>query len=116
MRDIRFRAFDDGKMVYSHNNLWNHTNFQNEWFFQTIRQDAIIMQYTGLKDKNSKDIYEGDVVEWWDSLGVSELGNDSFSTRSEVSFNNGMFEPVCWLIPDQFEVIGNIHENPELLK
>ncbi len=82
------------------------------------------MQYTGLKDKNGKPIYEGDILQHvWDS-GNSYIQD----TISEVKFSNG-----CFIADDKkradfpvaihstcpsatVEVIGNIHQNPELLK
>lgn len=81
--------------------------------------DAILnnyefMQFTGLLDKNGREIYEGDV------LGVNDPGDRS---RAVVVFHEGAFKPqlcVQWATPifdndwDDWEVIGNIYENPEL--
>lgn len=81
-------------------------------------------QYTGLKDKNSKEIYEGDILRHkWNS------GNDIFlETISEVKFSRGAFvvddkKRADWLLSlhalpkwAEIEVIGNIYENPGLLE
>ena len=79
-----------------------------------------IQQYTGLKDKNGKEIYEGDIVEAW-SQGVKAKGEvkqriDGYWLMFPA-WQSGEF----WtLAPNQngettVKVIGNIHENPELL-
>jgi uncharacterized phage protein (TIGR01671 family) len=74
-----------------------------------------LMQFTGLKDKNGKEIYEGDIVLGRDSDG--HIGKDYPLTT--VVFRGGAFVDDYWhayLSPTSEEVIGNIYENPELLK
>ena len=78
---------------------------------------AVVMQFTGLHDKNGKDIYEGDILKY----KFSVLGG-----MDEVIFTDGMFRLKDDYIPEAgfrtvsnvenyCEVIGNIHDNPELL-
>ncbi|MHA4046429.1 YopX family protein [Bacillus cereus] len=92
-----------------------------EIFPGTPEQRAFnVMQYTGLKDKNGKEIYEGDVVDTvYDGklfTGVvvydeSEL--DFKATNGKENYgSNFQYLPCC----DEVEIIGNIYENPELLK
>lgn len=88
-----------------------------------------IMQYTGLKDKNGKEIYEGDIVEYKDySNGaiISFSGEDKQPRRRGVIELLNLFLGIlltgCGFLKTEqdtekkLEVIGNIHENPELLK
>jgi len=76
----------------------------------------VIMQSTGLKDNNGKEIFEGDVLGTKDGLlnGVVEYRSDlGMWTNSLISYNN--FERLCNVAGGR-EIIGNIYENPELLE
>ena len=125
-REIKFRAWDKKNKimggVWGMNKvslcLWGELENDGSW--RDIGEFEI-MQYTNLKDKNGVEIYEGDIVlnpiRDEKELGITDR-------RWEVKFYQGGFhlfetDSVCadfreWW--EQVEVIGNIYENPELLK
>lgn len=76
------------------------------------RDRFVWLQYTGLKDKNGKEIYDGDVIETGGARGgiVGKVVyiEEGFSIECELGY-----EDFYW---DTLEVIGNIYENPELIK
>lgn len=78
-------------------------------YFDT--EDMILMQYTGLDDKNGKEIYEGDIVKYENMTGKIMFFNGSFimSNFEETE------EWELGVINEEIEVIGNIYENSELL-
>lgn len=118
MREIKFRAWlnDDKRMVnilaldFLHKTWIAHKDLCGSF------DDIELMQYTGLKDKNGKEIYEGDIIK-------CKIGNVDF--KGYVYFYGGRFEFIdfeddeeteflCYC--DEPEVIGNTYENPELLE
>ena len=86
----------------------------DDWF---IFDADFVEQITGLKDKNDKPIYEGDIIfingEKWQVIWVDEGCAFFFSNLKEV-YHQPIY-PDFYMMADDFKVIGNIHENPELL-
>jgi hypothetical protein len=109
MREIKFRVWDiDGKVIYKTiidlYSCWDEFNGFD-------RNHQVVMQYTGLKDKNGKEIYEGDIFR--DSKGKNQL------VRWDLYFWKwGVYNDIETDGRDAFsiEIIGNIYENPELIQ
>ena len=81
-----------------------------------MRQDVIVMQFTGLHDKNGKEIYEGDIL-YENCIGGDDKGQVVFMDGSfDLLSDDGAIGLGPQIIYGKYEVIGNIYENPELLE
>lgn len=143
MREIKFRAWQKTHKYWVHEEfgdlMWQDGNF---YFDGDIKCDDTfaIMQYTGLKDKNGVEIYEGDIVRGYDFWGNKKTDPQEKRTYpyvAEVKYGDygdtachnsyGFYfdakqseELLGWQTPtisnlDNCEIIGNIYENKELL-
>ena len=81
---------------------------------KTRQDDLEWLQFTGLKDRNGKEIYEGDVVKYAAGLNIPFNINGG---QIVMEFRNNGWHPFTYGVPmhASLEVIDNIHENPELL-
>jgi uncharacterized phage protein (TIGR01671 family) len=102
-REIKFRSWNDGEM---------HEDGQSKfWLSQGFEYSY--MQYTGLLDSKGKEIYEGDIIRS-ESGSISSVG---FADGCFVSENvDGALDLSAASSDESQEVIGNVWENPDLLK
>ena len=145
-RDIKFRAWHkgldrmcDANYIDFEGNCYDESNsFEGTYVKYDSKYE--LMQYTGLKDKNDKEIYEGDIIQFvweedscWGKAGtykgyigfnqgafeVTYIGRDEITVFDdggwhENSKSDDMQSFISW--SEEIEVIGNIYENKELLK
>lgn len=131
MREIKFRAWDGDAMLFRgvcDRNWYNASDKLVDVALPEDAHDMKLMQYTGLKDKNCVEIYEGDIVnigfrdgspeKWIYEPGVIRWWMPSaafkwFSIKEDPSDANNYWLQQAY--SGTREVIGNIYENPELL-
>ncbi len=118
MREIKFRAWDNQRQIMvSGERLFTQ---KNEGIIVTLFPIAnILMQYTGLKDKNNKESYGKDIIK--DNAGrifIIRYSENKASFLFHYAKNQKQAIPFSSFIKVQlpFEIIGNELENPELLK
>ena len=135
-REIKFRAWDKkknqmcwvGKLETLREDIYDietievyDWNGERDWY-EIDAPEFILMQFTGLKDKNGKEIYEGDilmiekysdkpqVIEWGEQFFESFYGMTGWKIKDSINYGFDSIEA------KKSEVIGNIFESPELLK
>lgn len=128
MREIKFRAWNNQykKMSYDPDMLGAKTVC--EYFEYALDRGFYLMQYTGLKDKNGKEIYEGDIIRFFSpqfargqEWGIGRIYYSEKQAAFEldsVELGNKCMD-CAGLKQDEivkFEVLGNIYENPELIR
>jgi len=133
MRTIKFRGKAHGRWIYG--GLVYSDNIEPAIYFEVGNKvykridwayvdPATVGQFTGMLDKNGKEIYEGDIIKIVEKFDDENV----YTSNGVVCFEEGIYEVqngkhfayLGWLMHNdditKLEVIGNIHDNPELLK
>jgi uncharacterized phage protein (TIGR01671 family) len=130
-REIKFRAWDVDKKLFVNleekhkekyfvdlsNGQLEIGYFLNDGDYQGLE----IQQYTGLKDKNGKEIYEGDIIKGTDRWTYSDSSFVFYKVEWESPVNNpndypNIIHGYCLEDSKQMEIVGNVYENPKLLQ
>jgi len=131
VREVKFNFYDTIKKKYIH---WHESNAGMLMSAFITHEYLKFLQYTGLKDKNGREIYEGDIIYWEIDNGI---GIESYSAVVRWSENDEKYKGAYkWIVlyledylrgqfdalatpasyNDDLQVMGNIYENPELLE
>ena len=120
---FKFRVWDKMRLqfIYPHNDNEQHFIIDLNGRFHNLQNgsggdDYVIQQYTGLTDKNSKEIYEGDIVKY-NNGDVIRIGYVGFMAGIFfLNYPDETDDELGYLLVSNLKVIGNIFEHSELLK
>ena len=132
--------YEGGLKVQTQETIWREQGGETIERIEYVDCQHSIMQFTGLTDKNGKEIFEGDIVRWclgkhyWEAVIATVPNNKSNTLYAMETFHNcttdltnecytyersnsrnGIRNDIEYL-SERVEIIGNIHETPELLK
>lgn len=109
-RERKYRAYNPNtkQIIYSH-------ELDLPTFFKALElaPNAIVEDWTGLQDKDGKEIYEGDIVRYENRIWIVEFDNGAFALSDPNDNEDGYF--LFQECTKDRQVIGNINKNPELL-
>jgi len=115
MREIRFRAWEkDEKKYYDLDKLFNNDFEKIMYLHPTFivgKGNIVFEQYTGIKDKNNKELYENDFIKNLEYISFDHGGH--VQKDGVVLIENIRDNTIDYL--EEFEIIGNLWQNPELL-
>jgi uncharacterized phage protein (TIGR01671 family) len=121
MRTLKYRIYDEKK------NVWVRDLIQFYAGDSLVKQGHIIQDYTGLKDKNGKEIYEGDYINFSTDCTHPLGDKDIIEWKNQVVHYDDKlacfffgykyeFQMMDKIMPETLEVVGNIFDNPELIE
>jgi len=117
-REIKFKAWNKEANRFSKpftlkSDVLNYTDDDGLGIVKSLTNE-IILQYTGLKDKNGKEIYEGDVLK---AHGIVTWNDTEYRWSAiDLNWNDKREWHDLDYLTSPFEIIGNIYENPELIE
>lgn len=121
MRTLKYRIYDEKK------NAWVRDLVQFYAGDALVKQGHIIQDYTGLKDKNGKEIYEGDYINFSTDNSYPLGDKDIIDWKNQVVHYDDKlacfffgykyeFQMMDKIMPETLEVVGNIFDTPELIE
>ena len=121
MRTLKYRIYDEKK------NVWVRDLIQFYAGDSLVKQGHIIQDYTGLKDKNGKEIYEGDYINFSTDCTHPLGDKDIIDWKNQVVHYDDKlacyffgykyeFQMMDKIMPETLEVVGNIFDTPELIE
>lgn len=121
MREILFRGkrTDNGEWVEGYYVKGSTRHCITMSLANYPRYDVIpetVGQYTGLMDRNGKKIFEGDILRYYEEIETRSRGKETLKGVYKVDYDYCGFSPLDCIACHHCEVIGNIHDNPELLE
>lgn len=118
MREVNYRAWDGERLRL----VWGLSWIDGELdtvntpkYHGPVDEDVVIMQYTGLKDNNGVEIYEGDVLDYYCG-GTKQDRPYEVESAFKIWEDIGIGQGDSYYRMSGFEIIGNLYENPELIE
>lgn len=122
-REFKFRVWDKNRKKMKYSQICSYISWCGSSMVFDSERFGSLMQYTGLLDKNGKEIYEGDiiklvgkffVIEYLTTVASYIAHERGVDITKQIEKYQGYFQLALW--NKNAEVVGNIHENPEMLE